>query len=289
VVTLVDDGGVLLSEANADLVSGTVYEHGTGTAPGNLIAYDNGTILFGPGDVVVGATSGATGTVRDTTGDAADGTIFIVDRNGLGFVDGEDLEVGGVANATANLVSGSGGLDLDYHWEMRASNEALGDLYAWQSSKTAKESPDDWVISMLRHRVRLMRRSGGDYWTTRVDQEGVFISERGAGNVLYMTSDGGWQWTPPQQYTLTLSGLVTGSEVRIYERIGSNDTGSELAGTESSGAQFQYSYEHGGTDIPTIIVVFHLDYAPIWLQYDLTAADATLPQNQTFDRVYSNP
>ena len=291
-VTLTTDGGVELSEAAADLVSGTVYEHGTGTAGGNLIAFDNGTILFAADDVVVGASSGATGTVRDKTGDAADGTIFIVDRNAIAFQDGEDLDVVGATNATANLTSGTGGVDIDYHWEARASSFGLDDLYSWQASKSAKASPDDWVISMLRHRVRLMQRSGGDYWTENVEGEGVFISERGAGNVLYLTSDGGWEWTPPQQYTLTLTGLITGSggsEVRIYARVGYNDTGAELGGVETAGVEYQYSYEHGGSDIPVIIVVFHTEYDPVWQHYDLAAADASLPINQGFDRVYANP
>jgi hypothetical protein len=191
VITLVDDGGVELSEAAADLVSGTVYEHGTGTAPGNLIVYDNGTIAFSAGDIVVGAASGATGTVRDTTGDTADGTLFIVDRNGTAFNDDENLQVGGVTNATANTATGTGGLDLDFHWEVRGSSAALDDLYSWQASKSAKASPDDWVLSMLRHRVDLFKRSGDNFWSERVEGEGVFLSERGAGNVLYLTSDGG--------------------------------------------------------------------------------------------------
>lgn len=291
-VTLVDDGGVTISEAAADLVSGTVYEHGTGTAPSNLIAYDAGILAFNAGDIVVGANSGATGTVRDITGDTAAGTLFLVDRNAIAFQDGEDLDVSAGTKAEANLTSGTGGLDLDYHWEVRASNDNLANLYGWQASKSAKASPLPWVISMLRHRSQLFFRSGGDYWSENVDGEGVFLSERGAGNILYMTSDGGWEWTPPQQYTLTLTGLITGSggsEVRIYQRVGSNDTGDELAGVETAGTTFQYSYEHGGTDIPTIIVVFHTDYLPVWQHYDLTAANASLPINQLGDRVYSNP
>jgi len=290
VLTLVDDVGVEISEASADGVSYNVYEHGTGTAPGNLIAFDNGTIAFVEGDIVVGVSSGATGTVADISGDTSAGTLFIKNRNGSAFTDGEDLQVGGVKNAEAGyLMSGT---FLDYHWEWWADTEALDDSYAAQSSRTAKASPDAWVLSMLKHRTQLFQRSGGDFWTEDVDSEGVYISERGAGNILYLTADNGWRWTPPQQFTLTLTGIVTGSggsEVRIYERIGVNETGAELAGIETADVTFQYSYEHGGSDIPTIIVVFHNDYAPIWQHYDLTAADASLPVQQTFDRVYSNP
>ncbi|KKM24011.1 hypothetical protein LCGC14_1609400 [marine sediment metagenome] len=286
-VTLIDDAGVELSEANADLVSGTVYEHGTGT-PSNLIAFDNGTVLFSAGDIVVGVSSGATGTVRDKTGDAADGTVYIVDRNAIAFQDGEDLNVAGSPNATANLTSGTGGLDLDFHWEVRASDESLADMYSWQASKSAKASPLGWVYEMLRHRTQLAKRSGGDYWTEREDSEGVFISERGAGSVLYFTSDENWQWTPPTSYTITLNTLKSDSEVRIYQDIGGNP-GDELAGTESSSTSFQYSYEHGGSDIPVIIVIFHLDWRDIRLIIDLEAADSTIPITQQTDRVYSNP
>ncbi|MCK5548676.1 MAG: hypothetical protein KAI64_06650, partial [Thermoplasmata archaeon] len=291
IVTLVDDTGVELSEGSADGIGYAVNELGTGVA-GNLIGFTNGTIGFSEGNVVVGASSGATGTVADIGGDTADGTLFIRGRTTGSFADGEDLEVGGVKNAEAALVSGSGGIDIDYHWEWWADTEALDDSYSAQASRTAKATPSSWVLSMLKHRVQLFKRSGGDYWTENIDGEGVFISERGGGNVLYFTSDGGWEWTPPQQVTLTLTGLITGSggsEVRIYERVGYNDTGAELGGTETAGVQFQYAYEYGGSDIPVIIVVFNTEYAPVWQHYDLGSADASLPISQGFDRVYANP
>lgn len=290
VITLVDDVGVELSEAGADGVSYAVSEHGTGVAA-ELIAYDNGLATINVGDIVYGAVSpSASGTVADKTGDDNDGTLFLKDRSLVSFQDGEGLMVAGAQKAdAAYLMSGT---FLDYHWEWFADAEPLDDSYAAQSSRTAKETPDAWALEMLKHRVQLFKRSGNDFWTEEVDGEGVFITDRGGGTVSYFTADNGWQWTPPQQYTLTLAPLITGSggsEVRIYERIGANETGAELAGIETAGTSFQYSYEHGGSDIPTIIVVFHVDYAPIWQHYDLTAADATVPVNQQADRVYSNP
>jgi hypothetical protein len=287
-ITLVNDSGVELSEASADLVSGTVIEHGAIGNPSNLIAFDAGTILFAADDIVVGATSGATGTVRDLTGDAADGTLYIVDRNGIAFQDGENLEVGGTPQAVANLTSGTGGLDLDFHWEVRASNETLADLYSWQASQSAKATPDSWVLEMLRHRVQLFQRSGDNYTTERVDGEGVFVSERGAGTVTYFTSDENWQWTPPTQFTLTLNSIENPSEVRIYENI-SGEAGDELDGAENVSGSFAYNYEHGGSDIEVITVVFHLNFLPIRLFLTLTNENATIPVTQFTDRVYSNP
>jgi hypothetical protein len=287
VVTLVNDAGVELSEGSADLVSGTVYEHGTGT-PSNLLAFDNGTILFSPGDVVVGATSGATGTVRDTTGDSADGTVYLVDRSTVAFQDNENLQVGGVTNAVSNLASGTGGLDLDFHWEVRASNETLADLYSWQASQSAKAAPDGWVLEMLRHRVQLFERTGDNYTTERVDSEGVFISERGAGTVQYFTSDENWQWTPPTQFTLTLTDIQNPSEVRVYDNV-AGEAGDELDGSENVSGTFAYNYEHGGSDIPVIVVVFHLNFLAIRLFLTLSNENSTIPVSQFTDRAYSNP
>lgn len=141
---------------------------------------------------------------------------------------------------------------------------------------------------MLRHRVQLLLRSGADFSTEAVDSEGVFISDRGAGNVTEMVADDGTTFTPPTTYTITLTSINTNSEVRIYNDV-AGEPGAELAGTESSGDTFQYSYTHSGSDIPVIIVIFHLDWLPIRLFLDLTAADSSIPIQQITDRVYANP
>lgn len=83
--------------------------------------------------------------------------------------------------------------------------------------------------------------------------------------------------------TFTLTGLQSGSEVRIYD-LGGN----ELAGTESGGASFTYQYNFAG-DTDIYVVVHHLDF--VWLRLDgltLSNADQSVPVQQRSDRNYEN-
>jgi hypothetical protein len=83
--------------------------------------------------------------------------------------------------------------------------------------------------------------------------------------------------------TLTLSGLKPGTEVRVYD-----DQGDELAGVESSGTTFQYSYSYDG-NISTTIVIHSLGYLPIRLEnFILGSESQTVPIQQIVDRQYTN-
>ena len=61
-----------------------------------------------------------------------------------------------------------------------------------------------------------MDKTGDNFLTDSYFSTGVFISNRGTGTTDYMTADDGWTFTPPEQFTFTLTGLKADSEVRIY-------------------------------------------------------------------------
>lgn len=84
---------------------------------------------------------------------------------------------------------------------------------------------------------------------------------------------------------LTLSGLKTGSEVRIYD----SSTGEELGGIESSGTSFIFEYNYQPNKYVDI-VVHHLNYIYVRIyNYLLPDVDTTLPISQQIDRQYANP
>lgn len=87
------------------------------------------------------------------------------------------------------------------------------------------------------------------------------------------------------EYTLTLTGLLADSEVRLYRD--SDDV--ELAGVESSGTTWSYTYEYGGSAVAATLVIFKESRAPIRLPLSLGAGSTTLPIQQQLDRVFSNP
>jgi len=85
--------------------------------------------------------------------------------------------------------------------------------------------------------------------------------------------------------TLTLTGLVSGSEVRIYEA----GTTTEVAGVEDSGISFSYDYNFvEGTYVD--IVIHHVDYVYQRIEtFLLPGSTSSIPVQQQYDRWYSNP
>lgn len=92
--------------------------------------------------------------------------------------------------------------------------------------------------------------------------------------------------TNPVTYTLTLSGLMAGSEVRIY----SFGTTTQLAGIESTSlSTFSYTYNYTG-DFKVDIVIMSLQYE--WIRYsgyNLSSSSNNIPIQQSFDRNFNNP
>jgi len=87
------------------------------------------------------------------------------------------------------------------------------------------------------------------------------------------------------QRILTLTGLVAGSEVRIY----SAGTTTELAGIETCDTSFDYPYTFA-SDTYVDIVVHNVDYLYYRLEdYELLDGNSSLPIQQQTDRQYNNP
>jgi hypothetical protein len=83
--------------------------------------------------------------------------------------------------------------------------------------------------------------------------------------------------------SVTLTGLQTNTEVRIYE----TGTTNEIDGVENSGTSF--TFQADATEFVDI-VVHHKEYIHIRIEnYDVPNTDTTLPIEQEFDRNYNNP
>lgn len=81
--------------------------------------------------------------------------------------------------------------------------------------------------------------------------------------------------------TLTLTGLQSNSEVRVYQA----GTTTEVAGVENSGASFSTDITESSVDI----VIFNVGYVPVRLLAVDTSSNASLPIQQRIDRNYANP
>ena len=84
-----------------------------------------------------------------------------------------------------------------------------------------------------------------------------------------------------QSATLTISGLMEGSEVRLYDSLLN-----EISGVENSLTTESFSYSEAY--VGAILVVHHISYAPLRIELDLEMSNSTLPIQQVYDRNYSN-
>jgi hypothetical protein len=111
----------------------------------------------------------------------------------------------------------------------------------------------------------------------------VVISPTNASNVTtYENSAGSTTTIQSAQITLTLTGLVADSEVRIY----SHGTTTELGGVENCTSSFAYTYSYAASTYVDI-VVHKADYQYYRINnYLLSASNTSLPIAQVFDRVY---
>ena len=83
--------------------------------------------------------------------------------------------------------------------------------------------------------------------------------------------------------TVTLTGLQSGSEVRVYDQ----GTGAEIDGVESSGTSFAFSDQASNV---VDIRIFHIQYLPADIEsFTIPTVAASVPVQQVFDRNYSNP
>jgi hypothetical protein len=84
---------------------------------------------------------------------------------------------------------------------------------------------------------------------------------------------------------ITLSGLVSGSEVRAY--VGTPSSSTVIDGTESSGTSFTFSHSVGGQ--AGFIVIRKLGYKFIKISLTYANTDTTIPIQQQEDPWYNNP
>ena len=295
-VTLLDDSNITAANAATALTNGsgiTITKHGTGetdTRPMKVMHYDGGTAAIAAGNTLVGATSGASGTVVEVIGTTTDGIVVIKNWNGTEYQNNENLQVSGATKAVADTTGGGSSFYQPYTWEINCNSLGLSVVYDWLSAKFEEDTADANIIKLMKwsstsvnQQPFLYNKSSNSGATIRQGSEGVWLSNRGSGTMSSQRSDNGVDYVPPVQYTFTLTGIHTGSEVRIYKTSDS----SELAGVESSGTSFSYNYIHTG-DIGVYVVVFHTSYNPIFLEgLTLAAANQSIPIQQIFDRQYS--
>jgi len=126
---------------------------------------------------------------------------------------------------------------------------------------------------------------GNAYDIENASGSDLTINVINSGNASTYINSAGGSITIKNKVTLTLTGIVSGSEVRIY----SYGTTTELAGIEDSSTTLIYEYNYtSGTYVD--VVVHNINYIYYRLEhYLLLSVNSTLPIQQEIDRFYNNP
>jgi hypothetical protein len=183
---------------------------------------------------VVSAPGGYAGTIREVhiAGDGLTQEWFLVNTSSTTGTPASTVVTWSEAGTARGDNVASNDHVFTYHID--AKNAALADAYDKQQAEFADTSTTEaWVSTARLRSTRLMNKTGANFDTEAYFSTGVFISNRGAGTVDQMTADDGFTFTPPEQFTFTLTGLKGDSEVRVYNA--ADD--SLLAGDESVGDQ----------------------------------------------------
>jgi hypothetical protein len=234
-VTLIADPDIVQTTQATAISNGSGITIEQTTNGSTLLSYDTGTIAFNVGDTVTGGTSGATGIVTEVTeGDTTSGRIHLRNRNANAYQAGEDLEVSAVkrAQATNPLVA------LDYATHIDCDAKSLQTVYDYWAARQAEDAITADGITSIEwgesEHAQIVFADGGDAFRTERNvgaTDGVFLSDRGAGSITHMTSDGGTQYTPPTSVTVQVTvkdiagGVIQGAAVYVQDAAGPfNDT-----------------------------------------------------------------
>jgi hypothetical protein len=178
-----------------------------------------------------------------------------------------------------------------------SSAASIAQYLSWQTAQDAFNLITGFHNSALPPMVIL---AGSDYETARgtlfgsagAVSKGVRVVD-GSGNEVpgfaRMQADDGTYYSPASSATMTVSGVVTGSDVVIYDAsIPADGSGSNVLQTSDAiaGTSATYSY----TYVPATVVdigVFKNGYKPTFVRgVVLSASDATIPVSQPLDTSY---
>jgi len=268
-----------LGTYSSGLTSGGVLIRGAGAAVWTLTADGANTVTKLYGSTFARMRRAAFNSSSEMRGCTFD-TFGEVEANGAIIQDCifQNVQTGAPINGTWALI-------IDAPAEMKSGETVYIQnnkfINCNKAIKLASTSADTYAFVGLKfsgnaYDVELFHTTGQVIINVTAGGDTPTVLYSGGGNGTYVVNN-------PK--TLTLTGLIANSEVRIY----THGTTDELAGVENSGTTFDYPYNYVAATYVDI-VVHKADRIYYRIEnYLLANADASLPVTQQFDRQYSNP
>jgi hypothetical protein len=196
---------------------------------------------------------------------------------------GTDLSGGDVSGYEGTADTGA------VNWDVATSTSGLLDDMSFTKG-TAATHAMEFDATNSPTTINLVGHSYSGYGATGSTSATILI-RRTSGTVTINVSGGntptykslGATVNVVSSTTVTLTGLVANTEVRVYDT--SDD--SVVDGVENSGTSFAFSYTAGEN---VYIRIFHIQYLPADItNFTIPGSATSLPIQQIYDRNYDNP
>ncbi len=285
-ITLVTDPGINETTQATAITAGSGIAVENPTNPTTLLTYDNGTVDFTVGETVTGNSSGADGVVVEVAeGDTVSGRIYLDTRDAVAnFTDNEQLNgsIGGSNMALVDKAAADG--QLNFAWHVDCNSLSLQVVYDYLAARMAEDPStqpaifETAIIWGEDEQSQLLYSGASGYFTERNVNltEGVYLSNKGAGTIDYMTDDGGTTYTPPSDITLTVDGVVQNTQCYIVPSAGGSAILNAAATSAVSGDEYSTSTSYTYTsDVDITISAREMGYLPYQASSTITNNDVT--------------
>ncbi len=299
-VVLNPDPAIAQANQATAISAGSGITFNTDTNPSEIFDFTTGVNTLGVGETLTFSPSGATGIVTEiASGDSVAGTVHLSDRNATAIANGDTIAssatwTGTYTNDTTQPFS---------RW-VDGNSLSMQNIHDYFAARTAQDSGGFTAEAEVIHEwgkenePRVLQLGVDGWFTNRSDGEGVFISDRGAGDIDFFTDDDGNTFVPPVSISLTYTGLRDNTEVRVYEE----GTTIELVGIEnatdgssddrsvtfalSASTLVDVRFAHGTAADGNHYIV--PDRNSI-LAFTWPSANTSIPITQVLDRSFDNP
>lgn len=259
-IVLAPDPNIVQTTQATALTDGSGITWSEPANPTELIAFTVGSGTLAVGMVLTFSPSGAVGTLRESaSGDSTAGELYLDTRAATAIANGDTFSRTG---GTAGTFSGTYTNDSKQPYTISIngnskSQQTIYDYLAAKQNETTLSADGELIWEWCRDaQSQPFYATGSSFFTERSNGKGIFIYDRGAGTLDYLTDDAGNTWTPPATVTVEVevlddeTGLAIATTGRVYIADTTTKTQIMAAATNGSGiASIPFTYT---TDVPIV-------------------------------------
>lgn len=257
-IVLSPDSNIVQTTQATALTDGSGITWSEPANPTELVDFTVGSGTLAVGMILTFSPSGAVGTLRESaSGDSVAGELYLDTRDATAIANGDTFSRTG---GTAGTFSGTYTNDTKQPFTISIngnakSNQVVYDYWAAKQNETTLSADGELVWEWCRSaQTQPFYATGSSFFTEQSNSKGVYIYNRGAGTLDYLTDDAGATWVPPSSTTFQVTvknGLtaLSGIAVRFEESSGADITD----GTTNGSGVFSYADTLGNRTINCIV------------------------------------